>query len=445
MFLDPGLGKTVVAYSAYQILKAAGHVRSLLVVTMLRPMYQVWPREIEKWGLELKYVILHGRNKNKLLRQKADVYIINYDGLSWLYNNFLNKIGVPLFDMVVFDESSKLRNTNTLRFKIVRKILFWFKRRYILTGSPAPRSLMNLFGQIFVLDNGEALGQYITHFRNKHFNVTMTSPYGPIAFELKTGADKKIHEAIKHLVIRFDETEIDMPKLVSDYEPKKDKLGTFVELPAKARRIYDELKRDLITAIDQHIVIAKNAGVATMKLRQVANGGLYVKEGLEREAKRIHDAKTEATIELLEGLEGRTSLVGYEFRHDRDRLLAALPRGTPYIDGTVAMKRTLEIIDEWNRGNIETLLGNVPTIANGNNMQEVGHAVIFHSLVWDYEAYDQFVRRVYRQGQKAKRLFLYHIVARNTIDEAVLTSMQNKGATQAELFLFLKQHLEIVK
>jgi SNF2 family DNA or RNA helicase len=416
-------------------------VRGLLVVTLLRPMYKVWSdapdSEIAEWKLGWRSHLLHKKGKREdALDNEADVYVINYEGLEWLLDlvEANPKLKLP-FDMIVFDESSKLRNTNTQRFKIVRKLIGYFKRRYILTGSPTPKSLMNLFGQIYSLDAGERLGKYITHYRMKYFDATPIGAFGPVAWDLKEGAAEQIYDKIKDVVIRFDDSQLDMPKLV----PR----NIDVELPRQARSIYNDLERDLITAIDANIIVAKNAGVATQKLRQVANGGLYYNANDERRWKKLHDAKTDALLELIDGLEGQAALVSYEFHHDLERLRAALPKNTPWVGGGVSLKRQFEIIDEWNRGNIEVLLGNPASMAHGLNMQKgPGRAVIFHSLVWDYEAYDQFIRRIRRQGQKAKRVFLYHIVAKNTVDHAVLESMAVKGATQQHLFNAFKAAVE---
>lgn len=432
-FLDPGLGKTMISYLSFEILKDLKYIKKLVVVTLLRPAYKVWPMEIKKWGLPFTCVVLHGSKKNVLLQEKADVYIINYDGLPWLMDNIESKNVPWLKDcMLVFDESSKLRNTNTQRFRIVKKFIGYFKRRYILTGSPTPKGLMNLFGQIYVLDGGVRLTKFITHFRNKYFNKSQLGSDGPFVYSIKEGADKKIYQAISDVVIRFGEEELDMPKLVYN--------KVVVELPPAARTVYNDLERDLIAAIDEHIVVAKNAGIASQKLRQVANGGLYI-QAEQRTWKKLHDEKTDAVLELIDGLEGKPALVGYEFHHDRERLSSALPKNTPWIGGDVNMKRAGEIIDDWNAGNVEVLMGQISALAHGNNLQSGPcRDIIFHSFVWDYEAYDQFIRRIYRQGQKAKRVRVHHIVAENTVDEVVLESMQTKGAAQNALFQALKEY-----
>lgn len=431
-FLDPGLGKTMITYCSYEILKERRYVTGMLVVTLLRPAYEVWPAEITKWNLPLSCRVLHGLKKNQQLREKADVYVINYEGLEWLLHELHNWNGPLPFNMLVFDESSRLRNTNTLRFKLVRKLIGKFRRRYILTGTPTPRSLENIFGQIYALDGGKTFGPYITHFRRAYGEQIPVGVNNAQRWEILPKYEKTIYKKIAPLVIRFGDEELDMPKLIIN--------DVFVELPKKARMIYDDIDRDFITAIDGDMVVAKNAGVRSQKCRQIANGGLYVKQGSDT-ATTIHDEKTNAVLEIIDELEGKPALIGYEFHHDRDRLLKVLPKNTPWIGGDgVSMKRQREIITAWNRGDLPILLGQIHSIAYGLNLQESGHHIIMPSLVWDLEDYEQLIKRIWRQGQKAKKVFIHRIIARNTVDEIVIEALLYKGDRQRRLFKAMKAY-----
>lgn len=442
-FLDPGLGKTMITYGAFEVLKLKRYVRAMLVVTLLRPAYEVWPAEVEKWGLRLNVKVLHGPKKEQRLREPADVYVINYEGLPWLLEELRRWPTSQLpFDMLVFDESSRLRNTGTQRFKIVRKLIGKFRRRYILTGTPTPRSLENIFGQIFALDGGHTLGAYITHFRRAYCDevpVTFNEANdievnGPKRWVVRPEAEQVIYRKIAPLVIRFGDEELDMPKLIIN--------DVTVDLPAAARRVYDDLDRDFIAAVDRGLVVAKNAGVRSQKLRQIANGGIYLKEG-GQQAKVVHEAKVEATLELVDELEGKPALIGYEFHHDRDRLLKRLPKGTPWLGGDgVPMKRQREIIHAWNRGELPVLLGQIHSIAYGLNLQESGNTIIMPSLVWDLEDYEQLIKRIWRQGQKAKRVIVHRIIARNTVDDVVLDALADKGDRQRRLFAAVKRYAQ---
>lgn len=429
LFLDPGLGKTLCTYSAFHILRQAKKVKTMLVVAPLRPLYQTWPQENEKWGFGFQVAMLHGKKKLQALMSRADVYLVNYEGLEWLAR-MMQETGLA-FDMVVFDESSKLRNTTTKRFKLIRAILKWFKRRYILTGTPAPNGLEGLFGQIYTLDAGEALGRFVTHFRREYFDQ---DPFVPFPrFTLKAGAAERIYERIAPLVVRFDDSQLDMPKRVDR--------TILIDLPKAARTIYQDLESTLIAQLDaSEVVVAKNAAVATHKLRQVANGGLY-RQGDTGGWQKMHDAKTEAVIELVEELEGQPALVAYEFHHDLERLQKAFP-GAPHIGGGVSPKKALEIQKAWDAGDVPVLLGQPQAMAHGLNLQKGGRAVIWHSLTFNYEDYDQFNRRVYRQGQ-ARRVFVYHLVARDTVDEVILNeALPRKGGTQGDLFRALKIYMK---
>lgn len=429
LFLDPGLGKTLCTYSAFHVLRKAKKVKTMLVVAPLRPLYQTWPQENEKWGFGFEVALLHGKKKVQALRTPADVYLINYEGLEWLAR-MMQELNLS-FDMVVFDESSKLRNTQTKRFKLLRAILKWFKRRYILTGTPAPNGLENLFGQIYTLDAGEALGRYVTHFRTQYFTQ---DPFVKFPrYNLNAGAAEEIYERIAPLVVRFDDSQLDMPKRIDR--------TLFVDLPKEARTIYDDLESTLIAQLDgSEVVVAKNAAVATHKLRQVANGGLY-RQGETGGWARMHDEKTEAVKELVEELEGQPALIAYEFHHDLARLQEAFP-GAPHIGGGVSPKKALEIQAAWDRGELPVVLGQPSSMAHGLNFQKGGRAVIWHSLIYNYEEYDQFNRRIYRQGQ-TRRVFVYHVVARGTVDELILdVVIPRKGGTQGDLFRALKTYMK---
>lgn len=436
-FLDPGLGKTIVCYSVYEVLRLARHADGLLVISKLRPARKVWPAEIEKWGLKFSCALLHGPKKGELLRQKHDVYVINYEGLPWLEEALRQIKGKKPFDVAVADESSAFRNHNTERWRIMKRLMHYFKRRYGATGSPTPKGLMNLFTQIFWIDAGERLGKRIGQYRYRYFDEVIT-PYGN-DYRPKKGAEKKIYAAIKDVCIRFDDSELDMPMLVT-----KD---IRVDLPDAARARYDELKALLVTEIAGRVVVARNAGIATGKLRQIANGGIWIDRAEKRWAK-VHDEKTDAVMDLLEELEGQPLLLGFEFRHEAERLREAFKkrfrRELPTIMGGTPDRVSDRLCDEWNAGDLVVLACQVESVAWGLNLQEgPGQHMCFHSLVWNYEAYDQFIRRIRRQGQRSKRVYLYRIIAEDTTDEALLRAMDARAKTQDELFDALKQHLSI--
>jgi SNF2 family DNA or RNA helicase len=392
-----------------------------------------WPRERQLWDefKDLKMCVLHGANRDdKMLELPFDIYVINPEGLPWLFGAM--KLQRWFFDILVVDESTKFKHTNTMRFKYLRPMLNKFKRRYILTGSPAPNGLMDLFGQIFILDQGMSLGAYITNFRQTYFFQT---GFGGYTWIPKAGADHDIYKKLGPLALRMAaEDYLNMPPLVTN--------TVEVELPEKAATIYKEMEVLLIAQLEEgKTVTAASAAVATMKCRQIANGGLF--DGVEVMGKRsvfeIHQEKTEAVKDLVEELNGKPALVAYEFQHDLARLKEAFP-DAPHLGGGVTTRKQAEIEDAWNAGQIPVLLAQPQSVAHGLNLQGTGAAVIFHSIPWDLELYEQLVRRVWRQGQK-ERVVVHHIVAKGTIDEAVMKALTKKDRTQQALLRALKEYV----
>ena len=453
LFLDPGLGKTSITLAAISFLIKRGIISKVLLIAPLRVCHSVWPREVEKWKdfSHLRIEILHGPKKNEALEREADIYIINPEGLDWLLqvektktSQGKTKVDVNLrrwkslgFDTLVVDELTKFKTTSTNRFKSLKLVLHTFARRWGLTGSPASNGLMDLFGQCFILDSGRTFGPYITKFRMQYFD----QGYDGFSWTLKEGADKEIYKRVAPLALRMAaEDYIEMPKLI----PNK----IVVQLPDKVRRIYDQLEDDFIAKIDSGIIVASTAAAASIKCRQVANGGIYLDEDIsklikgvksDREWANLHTEKVDALADLIEELQGSPLLVAYDFEHDLDRLRERLGQDIPYIGGGVSIKRSTELENLWNAGKLPVLLGHPKSIAHGLNLQEVGNNVAWHSMTWNYEEYDQFIRRVRRQGNKSKHVFCHHIIAEDTIDEVMLTTIGMKASGQGAFFDALKK------
>lgn len=429
LLLDPGLGKTSIALAAIKVLLKEGVIDNALIVAPKRVCYLVWPKEQKKWidFKDLDMTILHGKNKEKNLKANKDIYLINPEGLAWLlrHKSFKKKFArTALF----VDESSKFKNTNSQRFKILRTCLHLFMRRYILTGSFAPNGLLDIFGQVFILDLGNALGRYITHFRNKYFYKT---GYGGYEWRIQKGADVLIHERIRPLTMRLDaEDYLELPKVVIN--------DIYLELPPEAQEIYSEMEDELYTAIKNKEVTAVNAAVATGKCAQIANGGIYDEDG---KAHFIHDVKSEAVADLIDEINGIPALVAYEYGHDLERLLKALGKNTPYIGGGVSDKKSIEIEAAWNRGELPVLLGQPQSIAHGLNIQESGNHAIWHSLTWNFEDYDQFIRRLRRQGAAYDTVYVHRLIMKGTVDELKLMALNRKFRTQKDLLDALKSFI----
>jgi SNF2 family DNA or RNA helicase len=444
LLLDPGMGKTSVVLKALAALKKSKTNRKTLIVAPLRVAQLVWPDEPNEWSdlAHLKVVVLHGKNKERNLETEADIYVINPEGLPWLLTGSSKGGTVDLrrwksfeFDTLVIDELTKFKHTSGVRFKMLKQVLKTFQRRWGLTGTPVPNGLIDLFGQMYVLDLGNALGQYVTHFRMKYF----INPDGQgWKWVLQTGAAERIYEAIKPLAMRASaEDHLELPEIMP--------LKVYVDLPPKVRDLYDDLESEMIAKIENKEVVASNAAAASTKCRQIANGAVYVDDdlasritGKKREVLELHDLKITALSDLVEELNGAPVFVAYEFNHDIARLRKAFPQAVFMCDAKT-MEKAKAIENAWNAGEISLLFGHPQSVGHGLNMQK-GSAqhVVWFSMFWDLELYDQFIRRVRRQGNKSARVFVHHIIARDTVDEVVFFVQKSKTKVQSAFLEAMK-------
>ena len=428
LWLDPGLGKTAIVLSAFRALKSKGVAKKMLVIAPLRPVYGVWPTEAQKWEQFQHYSVgvLHGGKKDKALQKDHDIYVINFEGLNWLASK-LNGKPWP-FEILVVDEISYMKNTQTQRFKTLKPLLNKFDRRWGLTGSPAPNSLLDIFGPQFIIDQGATFGPYISRFRTEYF---YPSGYNGYEWKLQADGEKRIQEKLEGKVLRMSALDhLDLPELA--YNNVK------VELPANARKIYDAFEKALTIEMEQGTVTAANAAVAVMKGQQIANGGSYL-DGEDRVSTHIHDAKTEAVQDLVEELSGQPCIIGYHFQHDLERLKQAFPNA-PVIGSGVVGDKLDSIIAAWNAGEIPVLLAHPMSAGHGLNLQGAGHAVIWYSLTWSLEVYEQFIRRLWRQGQK-NHIMVHHIIAKDTVDEAIIQAVRRKDNTQQKLLNAVRDYI----
>lgn len=443
LFMDPGLGKTSVTLKALQTLRRVGKLEKALVIAPLRVAQLVWARvegsEVERWAdfKDLRVELLHGPAKATALARDADLYVINFDGLPWLIaENRLRELLRRGVNCLVVDELSKLKHTKSKRFKLLKPWLEKFTWRWGLTGSPAANGLLDLFGQLFVVDGGKALGRYITHYRNRFF---LSTGYGGYTWVPMAGAQQQIEHAIRDVALSFRATDhLDLPDLVER--------DIIVELPSSARKIYDALETDFIAQVENHTITACNAAAASGKCRQAANGGLYTDDADQQRVRVLvlHNAKTDALQDLVDELQGEPLLVAFEFRHDLGRIRAALG-DVPAIDGTTSQHKGSELVNAWNAGELTLLCGHPQSMAHGLNMQRCGHHLCWYSLTWDLELYEQFIRRVWRQGNDASRVIVHRLVAAQTIDEVVVKTLRRKHRCQDSLLTELSAYSRSVK
>lgn len=420
LFLDPGLGKTSISLAACSLLLSKPVIHGVLVIAPLRAIYDVWPTEIQKWKdfNHLTYTILHGAEKlERLHNAETDFYFINPEGVPWLVEQLLK---LPLsewpFDVLLVDESTKFKNGTSQRFKALRKVLGKFRRRYILTGTPMPNGLLDLFGQIYILDLGNSLGSYITHYRNNFFYST---GFGGYTWEPREGAMEDITELIAPLVLRMrHEDYLSLPPLVKQYY--------WVDMPADAREKYEQMEEEFILEVGDDVVISPSAAAAGMRCRQIINGAIYTNPA-EEEYVVIHDAKMEALKDLVEELSGQPLLLFYEFNHDRDRLIKELK--WPAL-GHQSAKKDSELIKLFNKGALPGLIAHPGSAGWALNLQEACCHVGWFGLTWNLEHYDQAIKRVWRQGNQAAKIIAHHICVRNSLDERVVGTLRSKDKTQ---------------
>lgn len=423
LFLDPGLGKTSTCLMAFKILKAKGLVKKALIIAPLRPMRKVWPDEVKKWAdfADITYTIVHGGNKEAALAQDVDLYIVNPEGISWLFDAKRRR---PEFDVLIVDESTKFKNSSTQRFKVLKPHLASFSRRWILTGTPVPNGLLDLFGQIYILDLGRSLGRFITHYRNEFF---YPAGYGGYEWKPQPDAFERIITEISPLILQLSAEEyLQMPELIVQ--------DLTVFLPPTSRKLYDEMEKDFLVQMESgEEIIALNAASAGTKLRQIANGALYTGTSTW---KQLHDEKLDAMESLLEELNGHSVLIFYEYKHDAERITARIG-DCPNLSGCTGAKFDT-LVDNFNAGRVTRLLAHPASAGHGLNLQGSCHHIIWFGIPWNLEYYDQAIARVYRQGQSAEKVFVYHIVAQDTKDEDVSKVLNLKDRSQQTLLSALK-------
>ena len=401
-------------------LKLRGKTKAALVIAPLRPCYLVWPKEIDKWdNFDFSYSILHG--KTKVLKPGYDIYIINPEGLDWLFNTALFRKRDWPFDILIVDESHKFKHTNTQRFKVLKPRLKKFKKRFILTGSPASTGLKDLFGQMFVVDQGTTFGTEKGKFEKRFFYKGGYK--GHVLKPYPASADR-IHRLIAPSVLQMSAQDyLKMPEIVYN--------DVIVELPPAARKAYLNMEAVLRADFAAGRVTAANVAVAIGKCRQIASGGIYLDNG---DTHHIHTAKLDALEDLIEELSGQPALIAYEYHHDLERLRNLFGMDTPYIGQGVSMKKTVMIEQKWNDGEYDKLLVQPQSGSLGLNLQGNCACVIWHTLTHRYDDYDQLNRRIWRQGQKAKRVMVHRIIAKGTVDEVVSKALKAKGAGQQALY-----------
>jgi len=424
IFLDCGLGKTIISLTAiHNLMFDKFEISKVLVIAPLR-VTTVWANEIKKWDhlKGLTYSVAVGTEKERInaLLKRATIYIINRENVDWL----VNKSGIPFdFDMVVIDELSSFKSYSAKRFKSLLKVRPTVKRVVGLTGTPSSNGLMDLWAEFRILDLGQRLGRYITHYRSAYF--TPDKRNGQIIFSYKPmpGAEEKIYSQISDITISMKSVDyLKMPECIINEVP--------VYLSEKELKVYSSFKEDMVTKLGDHEIDAVNAAVLSGKLLQMANGAVYDDEN---KSHVIHERKLDALEDLIEGANGKPVLVAYWFKHDLDRIQKRF---------TVRQLKSSKDIEEWNEGEIPVAVIHPASAGHGLNLQSGGSTLVWYGLTWSLELYQQTNARLYRQGQK-DTVVIHHIITKGTIDEDVMTALTRKEKTQATLIEAVKAKLEV--
>ena len=424
VLLDMGLGKTVISLTAIaDLLFDSFEAHRILVVAPLRVARDTWPAEITKWEhlQHLTFAVCVGTPKERraALMSGADITIINRENLGWL----IDSSGFDFdYDMIIIDELSSFKNHKSKRFQSLMKVRPKVKRIIGLTGTPSSNGLMDLWAEFKLLDFGERLGRFITHYRNNYFipdkrNGEIIYSYKPMPY-----AEDAIYRRISDITISMKSTDhLQMPELItSQYE---------VQLSEEETQRYEELKADFILELPEGEITAANAASLTGKLSQLANGAIYDDDGNIIE---FHDRKLDALEDLIEAANGKPLLVAYWFKHDLQRIKKRF---------NVREIKSSKDITDWNNGDIPVAVIHPASAGHGLNLQAGGSTLIWFGLTWSLELYQQTNARLWRQGQTSGTVVIEHIITKGTIDERILKALSLKEVTQNALIDAVKANL----
>ena len=440
IFADPGLGKTGIVLSVVRILKKCRPGFKTLVIAPLPVVLNTWTEEVREWSdfEEIRVETLYGRNRVAAAKKDADVYLLNAENIFWLFDLLLSDFDEFPFDMLVLDESTLFKNWSSKRTKVLRKFRDLFDRVVLLTGTPTPNGLLDIFSQIFLIDGGESLGRFLTPFKERYFYAT-----GYKNKELKPYDESEdlIRRRTSGTVLRIDRSDVyDMPLLNEVVVP--------VTLPPDVRRIYDEFESRLFAEMDGEEVLSPSRSVNYGICRQIAAGGLYKPEGvfIDPDAERVvydtHKTKLDAVLRLSDELYGKPILLAYQFDFNREQFgrhsgLKKLVR-TPF--GTDKQKQLTKYKKEFLRGRIPILAVHPGSMSHGLNLHKgPGRSVVWLSPTNNLEHYIQFNERIYRPGVGSP-VTVYILVAKDTIDEVVLEDLRSDRDDQRSFLNGLREY-----
>lgn len=432
LFLDMGLGKTVTTLTAIKELLDNCIISNALVIAPKKVTQVTWSDEIKNWehlqGLTISVIDGTAKQRREAMAAKADIYAVSRDNIVWLV---LECGGVKLpYDMVVIDELSSFKNHASKRFRAMRKVRKFIPRVVGLTGTPAPNGLIDLFAQMYLVDEGQRLGKTVTAYRDRFFRPGKRNGDIVYTYELKA-PQNETEQQISDLI-----SDITISMTAEDYLKMPDKimLYDYVDLAPKVLAMYRDFEKEQILELinSDEPISAASAAALSNKLQQFANGAIY---DAERNVKDIHDDKLDKLEELVEAANGEPVLIAYSYKHDLERIMQKLKAYKP-----VKLEKPEHIAD-WNAGKIPVLVTHPASAGHGLNLQKGGHNIVWFGNTWSLELYQQFNARLYRQGQ-GKPVTIHHIVTRGTIDEKIIKSLDGKRETQDGLMESIKELME---
>lgn len=420
LILDMGLGKTIITLTVLRDLLNNCEIYKPIIVAPKFVTQHTWPAELAKWphldGLTISVIKGNPEQRIKALNTVADVYIVSRDNIVWLVDHL--KGGKRWdFDSLVLDELSSFKNHKAQRFKAVRKIRPRCQRVIGLTGTPTPNGLIDLWSQVYLLDQGKRLYKFLGSYRQMYFHAAQKYGDHIFSYEINKGAEEVIYDKVKDICLSMKAVDwLDLPE----------RNDIIIEVELDDYSEYKQFRRDKILELPGGTITAFNASSLYIKLLQYANGAVYDED---HNYQVVSDAKLEALKELLEQLQGKNVIISYQFQSDIERIKKAIP-------DVVQLKSTKHIID-WNAGKINKLLAHAKSMGHGLNLQEGGHYIIWFGVPAGMEDYWQLVKRVDRQGQKYP-VFNYHLTIKGTPEAKVYKNLMDKTFNQDKLFEALK-------
>jgi len=419
LFLDMGLGKTTTTLTAIHDLYYNFAVERILIIAPLKVANNVWHKEAQKWEhlQELDIAIATGSVNERLsaINSNKTITLINKENVPWLIEKCKWK-----WDMVVIDESSSFKSARAKRFRALKKVMKYIRSIVLLSGTPSPNGMMDLWSQMYLIDQGERLGRTITNYRQRFF---VPDGYMGYNYKLKPGAKEQIMGLIKDVCVTMTaEDYLELPECIN--------VNEFIELPSKAKEQYKELEKEFIISLDDIDIESPSKATLGNKLLQICNGAVY---DAERNVHEIHNEKIERLKEIIEDNPGENFLVAYNYKHDLEKLQKAFPKAVKL--------ETAKQEDDWNKGKIKILLAHPASAGHGLNLQYGGNIIVWYGLTWNLEYYQQFNKRLHRQGQK-NIVRNIHLIAKGCLDEKVLFfALSGKAKTQKDLIDYLKHEL----